>query len=316
MARLLVTGATGFVGQHLIPALMRHYTVIAAVRREQPNLPCEQIVVGDIHDQTDWSKALENVEIVVHLAARVHVMKEASANPLAAFARTNVDGTRHLAEQAAAHHVKRFVFLSSIKVNGEETPAGQHFSEASVPHPSDPYALSKWQAELALQAVSRETDLEIVILRPPLIYGPGVRANFYRLMQLANRKMPLPFGSVSNQRSFIYIENLVSAIMAVLYDPRAKNRTFLVADDEAWSLTELFQELRGALNRPRLLFPIPGNWMKGFCEMIGLSSFAQRLFSSLKVSNASIKQTLEWQPPVTAEQGLKQTINWYQNADA
>ena len=232
MPKILVTGASGFVGKSLTAELFRQgYAIGAAVRSTKSQVNnAEVVVVGEIDGKTDWTNALRSVDVVIHLAARVHVMRETSHNPLAEFRRLNVAGTEHLARSAAAAGVKRFVYVSSIKVNGEETLNGEAYTEQSNAAPQDPYGVSKWEAEQALQRVSKETGLEVVIVRPPLVYGAGVKGNFAPMISVVARGMPLPFASVNNKRSLIYVKNLVDALMLCATHQAAPGNTYLVSD--------------------------------------------------------------------------------------
>lgn len=312
MAKILVTGASGFVGRSLVPALiLAGHQVRCAVRRRLDCLDAEQIIVDNIESQTDWSDALDGMDTVIHLAARVHVMREKSASPAEEYLKTNVLATQVLAAEAAKHKIKRFIFLSSIKVNGELTLNAAPFTEEDVPKPEDPYGQSKLLAEQSLQLIAAETGMEYVILRPPLVYGPGVKANFFKMLQLANKAWPLPFGSINNRRSFIYVDNLVSALSTVIDAPNAANQLFLVADNTALSLPQLLRTIAYAMNKPARLIPVPPGLMRFFFKLIGLNGLNTRLFSSLEINTDKIKSQLAWTAPINSAEGLLKTAKWY-----
>ena len=309
MLTILVTGATGFVGRHLVPALVAlGHRVKCAVSERVDWLAAEQIPIGRLEMMSDWTSILQGVDVVIHLAAKVHVMQKGIT--LDDFVPINVMVTQRLSEQAAACGVKRFIFMSTIKVNGESTDA-QPFTEQDKPQPLEPYAQSKLAAEQILLSLSQNSAMEIVIIRPCLIFGPGVKANFLKMVQLVRKGWPLPFGRVQNKRSFIFIDNLVSALCLILQAPEAANQIYLLADDEAWSLSSLLQFLAQQLQVKSRLFPVPG--LVFALQCIGLSKFSSRLLGSLEVSNHKIKSHLGWVPPVSSADGLMRTVQWYQN---
>lgn len=300
---VLVTGANGFIGQALCPALAAAgFVVRRAVRGGSTP---EAFAVGDIGPNTDWRAALAGCGAVVHLAARVHVMREATADTEAAFHAVNCEGTLNLARQAAAAGVRRFVFVSSIKVNGEGRAAPYHEADAAAPR--DAYARSKWAAEQGLWEISRETGLEGVVLRPPLVYGPGVGANFQRLLGWVARGWPLPFGRVDNRRSLLFVGNLADAIRACLSHPAAAGKTYLVSDGEDVSTPELLRRLAGALGRPARLSPVPPSWLAWVANLLGRGADLDRLLGSLAVDSGAIRRDLAWRPPHTLNQGLAET---------
>lgn len=268
----------------------------------------DAVEVGEIGSDTDWCSALDGVECVVHLAARVHVMK-ATANSLTEFRRVNVAGTERLARQAAQQGVRRFIFLSSIKVNGEET-VGVGFKERDRPQPQDAYGVSKWEAEQVLKKVSVETGMEVVILRPPLVYGPGVRGNFLRLMKLVALAVPLPFGAVENRRDLVYVGNLVDAIIACLEHPAAADQTFLVSDGESLATPELIRRLAQAMGKTPRMLRVPVFWFDWIGRVAGKATL-QRLTGSLQIDTAHIRTTLRWQPPYSVDAGLRATSQWF-----
>lgn len=310
--KFLVTGANGFVGKQLCAELLRQrQSVRIAVRSGvSPAENVEVVVVGSISGETDWSNVLQEVDVVIHLAARVHVMHDETDNPLDEFLKVNLHGTVNLARQAAAG-AKRFVYVSSIKVNGEQTASGKPFAESDTPHPQDAYAISKWQAELALQAISQETGMEVVIVRPPLVYGPGVKANFANLLSAINRGIPLPFGNISNSRSLIYVGNLVDALIACATHPAAAGKTYLVSDGEDVSTPQLVQAVAYALHKPGRIFSMSITLIRGIAKLCGKPSAVDRLTQSLVIDSSKIRSELGWQPPYTMAQGLQATAEWY-----
>lgn len=304
---VLVTGATGFVGRALCRTLAdKGYALRAATRGNAAMDGCVCLPVGDIDGGTDWSSALAGVGCVVHLAARVHVMRESAADPLAEFHRTNVAGTQRLALAAAQAGVRRLVFLSSVKVNGEATTASP-FAESDTPAPADPYGISKWEAENALRGVAGEMGLEIVILRPPLIYGPGVKANFRRMLALAASGLPLPFASIDNRRSLVFLGNLVDAIATCLIHPRAAGETFLISDGEDLSTPDLLRRMRQAMGFPARLMPVPPSLLQAGGRLLRRKAEVGRLVGSLQVDSAKLRTLLSWQPPCSVDAGLRET---------
>lgn len=267
-------------------------------------------MVGDIGPVTDWSDALESVDAVVHLAARVHVIHDGAVDGLEAYRKVNVEGTRSLAIQAARAGVRRFVFVSSVKVNGEATP-GRAFSDSDPPRPEDPYGVSKREAEDVLREIAGRSGLEVVILRPPLVYGPGVKANFLRMLRWVDRGIPLPLAAVSNRRSLIYVGNLGDAIVRCLEQPAAAGETFLVDDGEPVSTPQLLREIGDSLGRPARLFPVPAAVLRGMAALTGRTRDATRLFGDLVVDSGRIRRTLDWEPPFTRQQGLDTTAAWF-----
>ena len=313
MTRVLVTGAMGFVGRALCAALSEAgHTVVASTRgaAEPWMTGLEVSPIPDIGPDTEWSSALAGIDAVAHLAARVHVMKERHDQPLAAYRRVNVEGTRRLAEAAAASGVGRVVYLSTAKVNGE-TSGSASFRESDTPAPGDDYALSKWEGEQALAEVAAHTGLETVMLRPPLVYGPGVKGNFLRLLELCQHAPPLPLGAASNRRSLIFLGNLVSAVTACLIRPEAAGQTYLVRDGEDVSTSELIRRVSAALGRPARLFPMPDVLLRLAGHLTGKSDAVGRLLDSLAVDDGKIRTQLNWIPPFTMAQGLAETVSWF-----
>lgn len=307
---VLVTGANGFVGAPLCARLAAQgLRVRAAVRSDSSaQAGAEVVQSGDLEAGTDWSAALKDVSEVVHLAARVHVMNEASADPLAAFRRVNVDGTASLARQAARAGVRRFIYMSSIKVNGEHTSLGQAFRAGDLPAPQDPYGVSKMEAEQALRQIVLETGMDLVIVRPPLVYGPGVRANFASLMRWLARGVPLPLASITtNRRSFVALDNLIDLVTTCLSHPLAAGETFLVSDGEDLSTAELLIRLGRALGQPARLFPVPSSVLKLGAMALGRPGVHQRLCGSLQVDIGYTRERLGWTPPVSVDVALLQT---------
>jgi len=311
-----VMGATGFVGSTVVQRLVTDQGagIIAAVRRADQSWPSsvKPVIIGDMTPTTDWSTALDGVEAVVHCAARVHVMQDTAANPLDAYRYINVDGTLNLARQAAATGVRRFVFISSIKVNGEATPAGGPFTGDDTPAPIDPYGVSKLEAEERLRALARETGMEVVIVRPPLVYGPGVKANFASMMRWVARGIPLPLGAIQNKRSMVALDNLVDLLVTCVKHPAAAGQTFLVSDGEDVSTTELLHRTARAMGRNARLVPVPAKLLEFCARLLGRQDLARRLCGSLQVDIEKTRRLLDWQPPLTLDQGLKKAIEGMQ----
>jgi nucleoside-diphosphate-sugar epimerase len=391
MNRVLVTGPDGFVGSKVCEQLLAdELSVRGALRsgaskcvssevregggaedggaEDEPqtanSIPqTEFIVVGDINAQTDWFQALEGIDAIVHLAARVHIMDDTAEDPLEAFRAVNVEGTRRLAQEAARAGVRRLVFISSIKVNGEQTqspsrdqrsevggqtgesgacegaeavaPPGSpgsrtpttmdgnanckpqtsnlkpFFSERDKPSPEDPYGQSKHEAEVALREIEASTGMEVVILRPPLLYGPGVKANFLKLIQLVDKGIPLPLGAVNNKRSLLSLTNFADVISKCVTDERAAGQTFLVSDGDDISTGELVRRIATALGKSPRLLPVPEGLMKLAGKLTGKSAQVQRLCSSLQIGSSKVRKTLDWTPPVSMEQELARVAEWY-----
>lgn len=313
LTSLLVSGANGFVGQELCREGTRRGMRIKGATRSACLLPAgtEQVVTGSVDEKTAWHNALQGVDVIIHLAARVHVLQEDTANPLAEFRRVNVAGTERLARAAAASGVKRLVYVSSIKVNGEATMAGQCYSELDEPAPQDPYGISKWEAEQALHRVAREIGLEIVIVRPPLVYGPGVKGNFAQMLRVLATGIPLPLASITNKRSLIFLENLVDALLCCATHPVAAGKTYLVSDGEDISTPELLRQLGSGMGRPARLLPCPQSLLKLAGRLFGRAGQIERLVDSLQVDDSRIRRELDWQPPYTLQQGLRATAELY-----
>jgi len=300
---VLLTGATGFVGNAVLNALHNRGCFVTAMGRARPKL-ADSFVSCNLNNISDYSAAFKTAEVVVHVAARAHVMKEVNADPLTLYREVNSTATINLARQAAANGIKRFIFVSSVKVNGESTQPGAPFSFDQAPQPQDPYGVSKAEAEAGLRQIATETGMEVVIIRPPLVYGPGVKANFAAMMRLARKNLPLPLGAIHNKRSLVALDNLVDLIITCIDHPKAANQTFLVSDDEDVSTTELLQMMtRAAGKKPRLL-PVPVSWLQLAGKLIGKQAIVDRLCGNLQVDISYTKETLGWTPPVTVEEGI------------
>ena len=309
--RILISGATGFVGQPLVAALRAQQCPVGrALRQAIADDEPGDVVVGDIGPDTDWLAALRDADCVVHLAARTHVLDERSADALEAYRRINVLGTIRLAQLAAAAGVRRLVFLSSVKVNGDATTS-RAYTENDAPMPQDAYGITKREAEDALHRIGSETRMEVVILRPPLVYGPGVKGNFLRLLRLIERGLPLPLASVDNRRSLIYVENLVNAIIACVNAPAAAGKTYLVSDGEDVSTPALIGKLATAMGRSPRLLPCPVALLNLGAAMVGKRAAAARLTGSLRVDSSRIRAELGWVPRYSLDQGLNATAQWY-----
>lgn len=295
----------------------KEYSVRAAFRRPKARdsrVP-DGVVVGDIDSHTDWTVALRGCSAVVHAAARVHVMRDPAADPLAEFRRVNVAGSVSLARAAARAGTKRFIFISSIKVNGEETPADRPFTADSPPQPRDAYGISKLEAEEALRALSQETGIEVVIIRPVLVYGPGVKANFRAMLRAVQRGLPLPFGAVRNRRSLVALDTLVDLITCCLEHPAAAGQTFLVSDGEDLSTPELLRRVGEAMGRRARLLSVPVPFMEIAGRMLGKGDVVRRLCTSLVVDITKTRELLSWRPPRTVDEALRATAEAFLNQE-
>jgi nucleoside-diphosphate-sugar epimerase len=316
--KVLVTGATGFIGSALVTffASKEGYEPIAAIRRQQNSLPAaiRTVPVGEINADTNWDAALKDVRVVVHVAARAHVMSDTTADPLDEYRQVNVAGTLNLVRQAIDNGVERLVFISSIKVNGEGTEKGNSYTASDKPQPEDPYGISKLEAELGLQELARESGMEVVIIRPPLVYGPGVKANFHSMMRWLDKGVPLPLGAINNRRSLVAVDNLVDLIAVCIDHPAAANQIFLAGDGEDLSTTALLERLAMAMGKPARLIPVPGSVLKIAAALLGRGDIAQRICGSLQIDISDTRDLLGWEPPVTVDEALRKTAESYINS--
>ncbi|WP_300433543.1 SDR family oxidoreductase [uncultured Thalassolituus sp.] len=313
--RVVVTGASGFVGARLLSTLCNsgkfNVTSILRSRSSSHEKMLDEFTVESIGPQTSYGRLFDGVDSVVHLAARVHVMNEYSEDPLRDFREVNVFGTVNLARQAASAGVRRFIFISSVKVSGERTEQGRPFVEAMRANPEDAYGQSKFEAEEALKEIAKETGMEVVIIRPPLVYGPGVKANFRSLISLCNTGFPLPFGSIHNRRSLIYVDNLVDFILYCISHPAAANETFLVSDREDVSIAALISRIRKLQGRRSFLLPVPTSLFTFAGRLTGKTEVVSRLVSDLSVDSTKASQLLDWTPPYSLDRGLQNTVAHY-----
>ena len=310
-ARALITGATGFVGRAVVDRLVGDGVPVTAAVRRPPTAESgiREVRVADLGPATDWSSALDGCDVVVHCAARVHVMQDAVGDPLAAYRAANVEGSVALAEQAAAANVRRFIFISSIKVNGEGSALGRPYRAIDRPAPVDPYGISKLEAEQALQALASTSALELVIIRPPLVYGPGVKANFLSMARWIARGVPMPFGGMNgNRRSFVALANLVDLIVTCLKHPDAAGQVFLVSDGEDLSTRELLRRTARALGVSSRLLPVPSSILALGASALGRRDLWQRLGGTLQVDITPTRERLGWAPPVTVDAGLRAAV--------
>lgn len=301
--QVLVTGASGFLGQGLSRRLRADGCLVTALSRHTP------MVVGEpwvqVHRYDGEESLWVGQDCVVHLAARVHVMNDAVQDPLVEFRAANVDLTAHLAQLAAKAGVRRFIFISSVKVNGEETQADRPFTAEDTPQPHDPYGISKMEAEQALSAVAAQTGMEIVIIRPPLVYGPGVRANFGALLRAVARGVPLPLGAIPNRRSLVALDNLVDLIVTCISHPKAAGQIFLVSDGEDLSTSSLIRRMAEAMGRSARLFDVPVWVLQILGKLTGKSNAVQRLCGNLQVDISKTEAVLNWKPPISVDEGLR-----------
>jgi UDP-4-keto-D-QuiNAc 4-reductase len=304
-SRTLVTGANGFVGS----ALCRRLHARGAVRTPTSIMTADSAVVGAIDRSTDWREALRGIEVVVHAAARVHVTRERSADPLQAFRETNVEGTMTLAREALKAGVRRFVFISSIKVNGESTTRGNPFHSGLSPHPSDPYGLSKWEAEQQLWRLTEKTGLDVVVVRPALVYGKGVGGNFGRLIDWVDRGLPMPLGCVENRRSMIGLGNLIDLVDCCVRQPEAAHQTFCAADGEDYSTPQWISKIAEAMRRPARLMKVPLWPFRTLAALTGQAANFERLCGSLEVSIDDARRILNWTPPFSVDEGLSHVFS-------
>lgn len=305
--RVLITGHTGFVGQALVEKL-KSKKIRLIGRRLLENQTAE-FLKKEFNADEQFADCLDGVSVVIHAAARVHVMSDTATDPLEAYRAVNVAGSLNLARQAASSGVKRFIFISSIKVNGEGTSLGKPYTPFDPTNTLDPYGISKAEAEFGLKQIAADTGIEVVIIRPPLVYGPGVKANFAAMMKLAKKNLPLPLGAIHNKRSLVALDNLVDLIVTCIDHPNAANQTFLVSDDQDVSTTELLQLMtRGAGKKPWLL-PVPTSWLRFVGKLTGKSAVIDRLCGNLQVDISHTKETLGWKPPITVEEGIRRCFS-------
>ncbi|RNF92513.1 SDR family oxidoreductase [Pseudomonas putida] len=315
--RVFLTGASGFVGSAILRRLLADgMPTVATVRRNSPSLPAtvQAVHFESFEEASQWGETLRGCDTVIHCAARVHVMNDTAVDPLAAFRKVNVLGTLELARQAVAAGVKRFIFVSSIKVNGEGTAPGQPYTAEDRPQPQDPYGISKMEAEMELQALAKASGLEVVIVRPVLVYGPGVKANFEAMMHWLNKGVPLPFGAIDNRRSLVALDNLVDLIVTCIDHPAAANQVFLVSDGEDLSTTALLRRMGLALGATPRLLPIPAWVLTGGASLLGRTALSKRLCGSLQVDIEKTRKVLGWQPPVSVDAALRATAQHFQES--
>ena len=315
---VLLTGASGFVGSRILSRLEALALNVIPVYRLSSHSQFKStstykpFFLENFDSQTEWQNLLESIDIVIHCAARVHVMDDLDPDPMATYRAANVDGTLNLARQAALAGVKRFIFLSTVKVIGECTDFGRPYTSFDVTFPLDAYAISKAEAEAGLKLLSKDTGMEVVIIRPPLVYGPGVKGNFKSLMSWIASGLPLPFGKATmNRRSLVAVDNLVDLIIVCMMHSRAANQTFLVSDGDDLSTTELLIKIAHVMNRPAKLLNVPPSLLMFFAKIFGKSEMIQRLFGNLQVDITHTSKTLGWNPPISVEEGLRRAVQGF-----
>ncbi|MGS2722700.1 UDP-glucose 4-epimerase family protein [Porticoccus sp. GXU_MW_L64] len=307
--KIILTGATGFVGRHILSKL-NEYDLLA-IGRKSTGLSGVTFYEANIDSETNYLSVLSKGDIVIHCAARAHIMSDDASDPLKAYRETNTFGTLNLAMQAAKAGVKRFIFISTIKVNGEYTNPGEQFSSGDLCSPADPYAISKHEAEIGLHEISKESGMEVVIIRSPLVYGPGVGANFLALLRLSHKRVPLPFGCINNKRSMVFVDNLVDLVVTCIDHPKAANQTLLVSDDEDISIKAVIRRLAKAFNRSAWIIPVPVFILKVMGLIFGKKDVVGRIVDSLQVDIEVTKNILTWKPPYTVDDGFKKTVTDY-----
>ncbi len=313
MKKILVTGANGFVGQNIYKNLIKlNYFVRGTVRNLDTaliNCNAKYISVGNIDVETKWSNALEGVDCVIHCAGKTHVINK--KDELDIYRTVNREGTKHLAEQAVKAGVKRLIFLSTAGVNGEQTVGSLIFKHSDISQPENLYSISKWEAEEALLKISKQTGLEVVIIRPPLVYGEGVKGNFFRLLDIVYKQIPLPFASVNNLKSMVAVDNLVDLIICCIDHPKASGKTFLVSDGEDLSTPDLIRKLSKCMNKSPRLFSVPGSIILFIGSLVGKSYDVKKMIKSFRVDNSYIREILGWSPALSLDVSLEKTVRWY-----
>jgi nucleoside-diphosphate-sugar epimerase len=306
---ILITGVTGFIGSHLLHELeQKNYNISIALRKPSHSKN-KNIIIGEINNTTCWVNALKNIDVVIHMAARAHILQESVTNPEVEFDRINAQGTINLATQCIETGVKHFIFLSSI--GAVTTLSDTIINESSPCNPDTPYGKSKLKAEQVLEKLCQNSNMTYTILRPTLVYGANNPGNMERLLKLTSKGLPLPLGGINNSRSLVYVDNLVDAIITCIEHPSAKNQTFIVSDGEDLSTPELIRRIGKAMGKTPLLLPIPSNLIKMGTKLLGKGEVGDRLLGSLQVDSSKIKKTLNWQPPYTVDEGLKITADWF-----
>jgi nucleoside-diphosphate-sugar epimerase len=309
---ILLTGATGFLGKRLVGQINRQgaHALICAVRREESVECGHEVLVHGLHADTDWSGALGGQpQVVIHAAARAHIMKDEVPDPLAEYRKVNVEGTINFARQAAKAGVTRFIYISSIKVNGEQTPLGKPFTADDMPASQDPYGVSKLEAENGLSEIASETGMDVVIIRPPLVYGPGVKGSFASMVKLVDKGLPLPLGAIHNKRSLVALDNLLDLIITCIDHPAAANQVFLAGDGQDVSTTELLRGVGRAMGKPARLIPVPAGMLMLGASLLGKKAVVQRLLGSLQVDISKARNLLGWEPPLSVEEGLRRCFD-------